>query len=294
MPTYLVPQDTTYRPVLMDRAILFFGRHPDCDVIITCSRKVSRKHCCVAQIDDYFVVRDLGSMNGIWVNGKSTGRESVLRVGDVLHVGDVLFDVKGGHYELPKGKLVIGPPPVRTKRAAAKKPDAKNTDKTIAQTPPRPKPPARPTPPARPGKPAVAAASDSFDDLLDQTPNGHAGQAGPAGDVFDNFAAQPHDRPSEQSMEILLGDDDIIEPSELNGQSLMPSPPASGPPPRPPARPPARGGSVRRSKGESDSDVTRPSAAANRAYQVERPMTALPIADDDSDDGFLIVDAADD
>jgi pSer/pThr/pTyr-binding forkhead associated (FHA) protein len=80
----------------LDKAILFFGRHPDCDVVITSSRKVSRKHCCIVQIDDRFVVRDLGSMNGVRVNGKIVRRQSPLRLGDSLTVGDVVFQVREG------------------------------------------------------------------------------------------------------------------------------------------------------------------------------------------------------
>lgn len=78
-------------PIVLDKAILLFGRQPDCDVVLTGSRKISRKHCCVAQIHDYFVVRDLGSMNGVRVNGVRIDREAKLRAGDELTIGDVDF-----------------------------------------------------------------------------------------------------------------------------------------------------------------------------------------------------------
>jgi predicted component of type VI protein secretion system len=52
----------------MDKPILLIGRHPECDIQIE-SRKISRRHCCIAQIADYLVVRDLGSTNGIRING---------------------------------------------------------------------------------------------------------------------------------------------------------------------------------------------------------------------------------
>lgn len=89
----LVPEADDRQTVPIDKAIIFFGRHPECDVVITSSRKVSRKHCCVAQINDALVVRDLGSMNGVRVNGKTVRRESALRLGDTLTVGDVVFRV---------------------------------------------------------------------------------------------------------------------------------------------------------------------------------------------------------
>lgn len=77
--------------IVLDKAILLFGRQPDCDVVLAGSRKVSRKHCCIAQIHDYFVVRDLGSMNGVRVNGVRIDREAKLKAGDEIVIGDVAF-----------------------------------------------------------------------------------------------------------------------------------------------------------------------------------------------------------
>ena len=80
----------------LDKAVLFFGRHPDCDVRLTGSAKVSRRHCCIAQVNDRWVVRDLGSMNGVTVNGMRVKREVDLKPGDVLSVGDVDFAILEG------------------------------------------------------------------------------------------------------------------------------------------------------------------------------------------------------
>ncbi len=90
MALYLVPK-AEGRPIVVDKAVLFVGRHPDCDVILTKSRKVSRKHCCLAQVDDKFFLRDLGSMNGVAVNGQRVKREAPVNVGDEILVGDVPF-----------------------------------------------------------------------------------------------------------------------------------------------------------------------------------------------------------
>lgn len=75
----------------LDKPIVFFGRAPECDVVLLNSRKVSRKHCCIAQIDDHFVIRDLGSMNGVRVNGKPVSREARVNAGDEVHIGDIGF-----------------------------------------------------------------------------------------------------------------------------------------------------------------------------------------------------------
>lgn len=93
MPMMLTPLENG-EPILLDKAIMLFGRHPDCDVVLTSSRKVSRKHCCIAQIHDYYVIRDLGSMNGVRVNGEPAGREARLRAGDEVHIGDIPYRIE--------------------------------------------------------------------------------------------------------------------------------------------------------------------------------------------------------
>lgn len=71
----------------LDKPILLVGRHQECDVQIP-SRKISRKHCCIAQVADYVVVKDLQSTNGIRINGERLP-EGVLRHGDELTIGNL-------------------------------------------------------------------------------------------------------------------------------------------------------------------------------------------------------------
>lgn len=93
MMTQLIPLEGG-SPIAVDKPIIFFGRHPDCDVVLTHSRKVSRKHCCLAVIDEHFVIRDLGSMNGLRHNGEPVKKEAKLQIGDEFHVGDVGFRIQ--------------------------------------------------------------------------------------------------------------------------------------------------------------------------------------------------------
>lgn len=81
------------RPVVIDKPIVLVGRHADCDLIITDSAKISRKHCCLALVNSRFVVRDLDSMNGVWVNRDRVDGFSELTPGDELMIGDVAFEV---------------------------------------------------------------------------------------------------------------------------------------------------------------------------------------------------------
>ena len=81
------------RPVIIDKPIVLVGRHQDCDLIITESPKISRKHCCLALVNSRFVVRDLDSMNGVWVNQDRVEHSSDIRPGDERMIGDVAYDV---------------------------------------------------------------------------------------------------------------------------------------------------------------------------------------------------------
>jgi predicted component of type VI protein secretion system len=118
MPMCLIPMDGT-RPVAIDKAVVLFGRQPDCDVVLKTSRKVSRRHCCVAQINGEVVIRDLGSMNGVRINGELIRKEGRLRVGDELHIGDVGYRMavldsvpkKNAAAAVPARKPMVTPDP---------------------------------------------------------------------------------------------------------------------------------------------------------------------------------------
>ena len=83
MPHLLVSLDggpdipTGHEPIVV-------GRHPHCDVRLR-SICVSRRHCCLTEVDGEVWVRDLGSTHGTWIDGRrvSSGR---LRPGDMLAI----------------------------------------------------------------------------------------------------------------------------------------------------------------------------------------------------------------
>jgi len=82
----------------LDKPIILIGRHQECDIQIS-SRKISRKHCCIAQVDDHLVVRDLSSTNGVKINGTKVP-EGTLRHGDELTIGNLQYRV-----EWPEGAI---------------------------------------------------------------------------------------------------------------------------------------------------------------------------------------------
>jgi len=67
------------------------GRDPSSDLVLN-DAKCSRRHAVIEAGADGITIRDSGSANGIFVNGKKTER-SRLRDGDVVKLGDVVLTV---------------------------------------------------------------------------------------------------------------------------------------------------------------------------------------------------------
>ncbi len=90
----LVPLSQGTAPIItLQRPVVLIGRHIDCDARIDHS-KISRRHCCVAIAYDRIIVRDLGSRNGIRVNGRLID-EVRLQPGDEVAIGPILFRFEG-------------------------------------------------------------------------------------------------------------------------------------------------------------------------------------------------------
>ena len=77
------------RPIPLERPVVLIGRHQECDAQLSHSR-ISRRHCCVAQIAGGLVIRDLGSLNGVRINGYPVD-EASLEDGDEVAIGPILF-----------------------------------------------------------------------------------------------------------------------------------------------------------------------------------------------------------
>jgi len=62
------------------------GRHEKCDLRLVDSM-VSRNHCLILSEGKRFVVKDLESRNGTWVNGRRIKNRRNIKVGDVIQIG---------------------------------------------------------------------------------------------------------------------------------------------------------------------------------------------------------------
>ena len=70
---------------LLDRATTTVGRHPDSDIFLD-DVTVSRRHAELVRGDEGQLVRDLGSLNGSYVNGDRVDQRR-LATGDELQIG---------------------------------------------------------------------------------------------------------------------------------------------------------------------------------------------------------------
>ena len=65
---------------------MVIGRSRTCDVVIP-SAKISRQHASLSRIDGDLFIEDLGSANGLWLNGEKVTRAKI-NVGDKYTISD--------------------------------------------------------------------------------------------------------------------------------------------------------------------------------------------------------------
>jgi len=109
------------------------GRRHDCDLRIPLM-SVSRRHCQISYNKDTLKVRDIGSRNGIYLNGKRIDDEATLRAGDYLRIGPLTFllQIDGQPVKIVPPESVQkrppGPPKAEKKKELAAKPATKEDD----------------------------------------------------------------------------------------------------------------------------------------------------------------------
>jgi predicted component of type VI protein secretion system len=196
----MVKADGSSKEVVLGRTSTLIGRDESARLRIPLP-SVSRKHCLIEVQGSELVIKDLGSSNGTYVNGRRV-RETELEPGDLLCVGPVVFVVRidGQPAQIDAKDCYAagsvgfdddddeGPPPgvgpgsaptLATSTApgttAAKPPSPPPTARPASPSPP----PATPVPPARPG-PSVD--DDDDDDVPRARSSGSGGKKPLLGD----------------------------------------------------------------------------------------------------------------
>ncbi|HXN34400.1 MAG TPA: adenylate/guanylate cyclase domain-containing protein [Polyangiaceae bacterium] len=147
------------------RPINSLGRHPN-NTIQLLDKIVSKEHCIVEQRDGRFVLRDLGSLNGTYVNGERVRGEAVLKHGDEIALGSTRARYDDGSGASPPppalgpGAVQHGAPVGRPQPPSSRAIPSTAGMPAAQPTPPMAGPPHWSPPLAPPAAaPAVAAAS---------------------------------------------------------------------------------------------------------------------------------------
>lgn len=145
------PQGSPHE-VELSGTVAILGRDPSCDLVLS-DAKCSRRHAVIEAGPQGLSVRDAGSANGIYVNGRKVDR-APLDVGDEVRLGEVVLRV------LPEdvpGTLVMAPEEIEEMGVRAqdiptpaiKPPAGPPPPPPPRQSPPRAEPPPPPPPPSR-------------------------------------------------------------------------------------------------------------------------------------------------
>jgi pSer/pThr/pTyr-binding forkhead associated (FHA) protein len=71
---------------VLSEGVASVGRHPDSDLFLD-DVTVSRRHAEVRRVDDHYTVRDVGSLNGTYLNRERIEDEQKIGNGDEIQVG---------------------------------------------------------------------------------------------------------------------------------------------------------------------------------------------------------------
>jgi hypothetical protein len=141
----------TVHEVELQGTLAVIGRDPSCDLVLN-DAKCSRRHAVVEAGPQGLSIRDSGSANGIYVNGKRVER-SGLQQGDEVRLGEVTMKVLP---EEVSGTLVMGPDEI-VDLGPATSDSTPTVPPEIRPPSPAPAPPATVPPALAPTPPALAS-----------------------------------------------------------------------------------------------------------------------------------------
>jgi phosphoserine phosphatase RsbU/P len=72
----------------IDRNLMIIGRNPDCDLVLT-PKSVSRRHAAIVRRNGEYVLKDIGSTRGTYVNGQKLSQPCVLANGCSILIGEL-------------------------------------------------------------------------------------------------------------------------------------------------------------------------------------------------------------
>src|SRR4051812_40087260 len=149
-----------------DRAEINIGRVQGNDLVLP-KGNVSKRHARVLYRDGRFIVTDLKSTNGTYVNGRKIPQATIVREGDKIYIGDFVLRIEAAGVlsqsaassssapsvdDMPSdiSSSPLGPAPAPTRGQSTGGSGAPSHDSAIDAERARARPPAPPAPPAPP------------------------------------------------------------------------------------------------------------------------------------------------
>lgn len=80
-------------PVSAEGVVIGRNRNDGAHIAINYSAQISRQHCRISSIGSRNFIEDLGSLNGVFINGQPVQGSSEFRNGDIIKLGDVEMEV---------------------------------------------------------------------------------------------------------------------------------------------------------------------------------------------------------
>ena len=84
------PEHSLIETSLQKRERIIIGRGTECDLMVQ-DAKASRKHCQLTRQGDAFLLTDLESKNGTYVNGQRITEPVLLHSKETFKIGDTIF-----------------------------------------------------------------------------------------------------------------------------------------------------------------------------------------------------------
>lgn len=86
----------------IDRDLMILGRNPDCDVVLA-PKSVSRRHAQLVRRGSEYLLQDLGSTRGTYVNGERVVEPIVLQNGCMVQIGELQILYKSQAVQIQDG-----------------------------------------------------------------------------------------------------------------------------------------------------------------------------------------------
>lgn len=98
MPALVITVNNTKKGAILEATpgkVVIIGRDEACDIPLPEASGVSRQHCSITATGTDFILKDLGSTNGIYADAVKLEKDTPLQEGVKYTIGDAEFQVMG-------------------------------------------------------------------------------------------------------------------------------------------------------------------------------------------------------